>query len=326
MEPLRRSPAYKRILKRGNPMRPFLGECTYDPLPDIDTVWVGLGPEGKAGHGSVVVLGPVERDKVLECYGKNLNSRGLSLSEQQVEGFTVHSGGPGRPHLAWVDRETLLISDRPHIEKMLALEKGKGRSVLTNDVLMSLYKRMAADRDIALAVLPDEASRERVKGFMPSDWQGATAATRLGVGIRVHKGLDLIASLRLPTGLEAEKLSGSLGRALKRWSDHDYVAIAGLSAHMKAIRIEHAGPELIARAEWNEKQVDSLARLAVDSAEEILRGAGNDPAKALRQQLRGAAEAGSSADAGARPRGDGAPADGSIATDASRSNEAGGDT
>ena len=41
MGPVRSSAAYKRILRRGNPMGPYLGDCTYDPLLDIDRIWFG---------------------------------------------------------------------------------------------------------------------------------------------------------------------------------------------------------------------------------------------------------------------------------------------
>ena len=87
--------------------------------------------------------------------------------------------------------------------------------------------------------------------------------------------------LRLSKQVDAEKLSQSLKRALKRWQSSDYAVFAGIAGHLKAIHIESAGPEITASAAWDERQFDSLTRLVMDSIEEMGRGKGKADARRL---------------------------------------------
>jgi hypothetical protein len=317
MGPLRSSSAYKRVLRQGNPMAPFLGDCAYDPLPDVDRVWFGGGADLEQGRGSIVVMGPVDREKVLDCFRNELRRRGLGLEEVEIEGFTAYSAGPGRPHLAWVDRETLLIGDRDHVERMLALEKGKGRSVRSNTPLIKLYERVAQGRDVAVAAIPSPEITKRLSDFAPEDWRPAAEAEQIAIGARVMKGVDLVVTVRLKSGDEAQKLLVRLEGYLERWRDHDYVVLAGVSSHLKAVRLAGAGPEITASASWTDKQVDTLARLAVDSLEVIMREGASKTADSLREKLRDMTGAANQpADGGpARPDG-GLAGDGAAAADA----------
>jgi hypothetical protein len=250
----------------------------------------------------------VDREKVLDCFRNELRRRGLGMEETEFEGITAYSAGPGRPHLAWVDRETLLVGDRGNVEKMIRLDKGGGRSVRSNTPLIKLYERVADGHDVAIAAIPGEAVSKRLGSFVPEEWRPAVEAEQIGIGARMMKGMDLFVTLRLRSGLEAEKLRTRLERDLERWQDHDYVVIAGLSSHMKAIRLEGAGPEITVRADWTDKQVDTLARLALDSAEEIMRDGADSAAKNIRDRLRPSK---SPRDGGPSAGGDGSPTDGS---------------
>ncbi len=307
MDPVRGSAAYKRVLRNGNPMGPYLGDCTYDPLPDVDRVWFGASEEVEQGRGAVVVMGRVDRGKVLDCFRNELRRRGLRLEEVEVEGFTVQSAGPGRPHLAWVDAGTLVFGDRANVEKMLALEKGKGRSARHDARLMKLWERAAEGRDVAIAATPDESVSKRLASLVPEEWQPLVSAEQVAIGARFVKGMELMVTVRLRSGAEAERILGRLQRDLTAWQDHDYVVIAGLSSHLKAVRLEGAGPEITARATWTDKQLDTLARLTVDSIEEIARGGPDKAAQNLRERLQGPAPAKRPADGGPS---DGGSADG----------------
>jgi hypothetical protein len=251
---------------------------------------------------------------------EELRRRGLSLEESEIEGFKAYSAGPRRFHISWVDRGTVVLGDRGHVEKMLALERGKGKSARANDTLLKLYERMARDRDIAIAAIPDQATTKRLTElatrFLPEgQWVDVLKARRAGLGARLNKGVDFFVTLRFASGDEAGTLASQIKSGLERWRDHDYVVIAGLSSHLKAINVEGAGPEITASASWSERQLDAVARLAVDSLEEIMRDGRDQAATNLREKLRkvrdggpsdGATrEAGATGEAGPRETKDG---------------------
>lgn len=296
MGAVRAAPAYKRALRQGNPTAYYLGnDCIYDPLPDIDRFWVGAGDEFERGLGAVIVFGPVNQEKALDCFRANMRRRGLSVEEETMEGFTVHTPGPGRPHVAWLDSKTLVVADRANMEKVLALEKGKGKSVRTNQALLKLWERASQGRDIALAVEPPASAAKRLGNIVPNSYSGLGTAEQALVGLRFSKGLDILVSARLKGHDETNALHKALTRDIDRWKDHDLVVIAGLSGHLNAIRLEAAGPELTASAHMTQRQVDTLVRFAVDSVDEIMRD--SDPEEAIRRRLRGEGDGGPDADA-----------------------------
>lgn len=315
MGPLRGSPAYKRVVGDGNPASYYLGsECDYDPLPHIDKLWIGGGDDLEKGRGVIVAFGPLDRDKILGCFRDEMRQRGLSLDEEEMEGVTVFTPGPGRPHLAWLDAKTLVVADRDTMGKVLALEKGQGSSVRNNQVLYKLWERVARGRDLAVVSTPNEATIKRAGALVPDAYAAVDTTEQVALGMRFMKGLDLYFSLRLEDGDDAARLADRIESDVERWQNNDYIVIAGLSSHLKALNIERAGPEVTASAHLSERQVDSLTRLAVDSIDEIMRD-GRDPEALVRERLR---SAGRSADAGSSDgaplSNDGAPTTGDAAT------------
>lgn len=287
VSPVRSSPAYARVTKRRNLGAYYLGEqCSYDPIPTLDKLWVGAGDEFEKGRGVVIAEGTIDRDEVLDCLREHARGQGLKLEETEVEGFTVYSSGAGRLHVAWLDSETVAIGDQRTVEKVLALEKGKGTSARSNAKLLKLWERAARDRDVALAVVPTEAAVKWLAGFMPPAYSGLGTSREALLGLRFSKGLDLIVSVLLESTAEAEKLSKSLRRDLDTIKNNDFIAIAGLSSHLEAINVEQAGAEVTASAHYTERQLDSLVRFAVDSVDEIM-NEGGDPEEAIRRRLKG---------------------------------------
>lgn len=313
--PVIRSEAYKRVKRNTNPVEYYLGECSYDPLPHIDKIWMSGGADVLEGKGVMVVIGPVNRDKVLQCYRDDTRRRGLSVEEEEVEGFTVYSAGPGRLHLAWIDAETAVVGSREPTLKVLALERGKGESVRSNPKLFKLWERMAKGQDVAVAVLPTEDQLERLGKILPKAYKSVARSQQAALSLRLSKGMDLKVMVRVDNGEDGEALSKRLTRDIERWSVHEYAEIAGVDQHLKAIRIERAGPEITGTAHWSEKQVRSLAGLAVDSIDEVMRS--SDPEKALRERFTGGGDAGA-ADAAAAEAG-AAETDGGPTADAANS-------
>jgi hypothetical protein len=327
VRPVLASPAYERIRRSVNPVSAYLGDCEYDPLPHIDRLWLGGGADVLEGKGVMVVMGPVVRDKVLECYRADARRDGLTVEEEQVKGVTVYSAGPGRLHLAWLDAKTAVVGDRDSTLAVLALDRGEGSSVRSNQTLFKLWERMAKGQHVAVAMLPQKSQLDRLGKVLPDTHQGLMRAEQLGLSLFVSKGLDIRAMLRLESGDSATKMAKQLGRDIEYWSGHEYAEIAGVDGHLKAMRVENAGPEITVTAHWTEAQVRSLAGLAVDSIDEIMRS--GDPEKALRERFQkdgGAvpAQPADRPDGGPAPTGgDAAPASGDAApakaaSDASR--------
>jgi hypothetical protein len=309
--PVRASKAYERALANGNPVDQYLGrDCQYDPLPDVERAWVGAGDGFERGRGAIVAFGSMDRTKILECFRAETRRRGLSLEELDVEGITVYSPGPGRPHLAWLDAKTLVVADRAHMDKVVALEKGKGQSVRTNTALLKLWERVSQGRDVAIAALPTEAAAKRVGALVPDAYGSIDHASQVAIGFRFMKGLDIYAMVQLAASDDAVRVHDRLTKDLARWRENDYIVIAGLAGHLKAVNVETAGREISASGRWTERQVDSVARLAVDSIDEILRE-GGDPEEILRNRLRGekrGPDAGANARDGSVSPGDAGPA------------------
>ncbi len=284
---VRRSPAYKKLIKRGNPITSLLGECEYDPLPDIDRVSLGLGKDAaRTGRGSIVVFGPIKKEKLLTCYSAVLRKQGLRLTEEEKEGITIYAAGSGRPHLSWLDETTLLLGDRDHVEKMISIEKNQAPSIRKNIPLTKLYDRIAPGRHVTIAALPDEGTRRQLKRYAPRGWAAAADARQVGLGIRLQKGMNVLAIMRLTSDIEGEKLAAALKNSLNRWQKSNYIVLTGLASHLRSIKIENAGLEITASANWNDKQVNSLVRLAVDSVDELMRSSSGDMARDLENRLR----------------------------------------
>lgn len=304
VRPVLESPAYERLRRNTNPVSYYLGDCDYDPLPHIDRLWLGGGSDVLEGKGVLVALGPVNRDKVLECYRNDIRRRGLSVEEEQVEGFTVYSAGPGRLHLAWIDAETSVMGDRGSTLEVLALERGKGKSVRSNQTLFKLWERMAKGQHVAVAMLPEKGHLERLGKILPRSYQALTRTKQVALSLGLIKGMDVRVMLRLDSGEDATKVAKQMDQDIAYWSGHEYAEIAGVNQHLKAVRVEHAGPEITSSAHWTEAQVRSLAGLAVDSIDEIMRS--SDPEKALRERFQVEGDAGASK-ADARPGGGAEP-------------------
>lgn len=312
MGPLRASSAYKRVIKRNNPSAYYLGnECEYDPLPSIDKLWIGAGDGVEKGRAALIAFGSIDRDKVLGCFREDLRRRGLSLEEVEIQGNTVYNAGPGRPHIAWLDAETVVIADRGNMEKVIALDKGQGNSVRDNQLLYKLWERAADGRDVAVAIQPTEKIAKQIGGLVPKNYSAIEGTKQIAFGLRFMKGMDLYLSLRLQEGDDAARVAGRAERDIKRAQENEFVTISGLSSHLRAINIEFAGSEITASAHLNDRQLDSLTRLAVDSIDEIMRE--SDPEKALRDRFRNA----SKNDAGPAQSGD-ADVDGATTGDAAQ--------
>jgi len=118
----------------------------------------------------------------------------------------------------------------------------------------------------------------RLEAIVVGEEQGA-----LAFNLRKGRGMDLKLAIRLDTGENGATIAERLQRDLRDWAGNQYVQVAGIDEHLKAINVERAGPEITASAHWNESQVNALAGLAVDSIDEIKRS--GDPEKALRQQF-----------------------------------------
>ena len=309
--PVIRSDAYKRVKRNTNPVEYYLGDCAYDPLPHIDRIWMGGGPDVFEGKGVMVVMGPVNQDKVLKCYRDDIRRRGLSVEEEENEGFTVYSAGPGRLHMSWLDAETLVLGDRSTTLKVLALERGKGESIRGKQTLFKLWERMAKGQDVAVAILPQVDHLKRMGKLLPKSYQRVTRTEQAALSFRLAKGMDLRIMVRLDSGDDAIHVTKRLESDLEHWSGHEYAEIAGVDEHLEAIRIERAGPEITGTAHWTEKQVRSLAGLAVDSIDEVMRS--SDPEKALRERFQGPHDAGPAKADGAA-QGDAASSEGDAAS------------
>jgi hypothetical protein len=319
MFPLRQSSAYKRLFRDRSPAAYYLGDdCEYNPMPDVDHVWLGADRRLEQGKGAMVVIGPVQKDRLLECFRSVARRQGLSVEEQEIEGVTVYSNGPGRIHLAWLDRQTLVVADRENMTKVLAVEKSGAPSVRTNDTLLKLHDRARQGRHVGAGLLPDEASMKRLGKVLPQKYRALTKTEQVAVGANVEKGLDLYAMLRLDSGVEAEKAHQALQQDLDRFKNNDYLVIAGLGSMLEGLRLENAGPEITATLRLSSRQFDSLTRLAMDSVEEFKRS-GRPPEELLKQRLQQAVDGGlrpdgQPAEAGASPADEAPVADGSAAS------------
>jgi hypothetical protein len=143
------------------------GRCGLDPARDLETVLLGIAPEGAVAGSVMVARGKLDPKRLIDCLGKVLAEGGGALEATTVAGapaWSVRTGAAGEPPRVWITfggPQTLIMTDREAwLEKARdpAAPKAKGRADL-----MGYVGRIDTAKGIWLvAVLPDKAGRRLV--------------------------------------------------------------------------------------------------------------------------------------------------------------------
>lgn len=266
LDRMRGEPIWKRVEKSLNENQQnkqkyddLVKETGFDPLKQLDTVFVAFGAKPDAGsYGGLLRSGVAfDQTKLVAYAKKEVQKDGATLQEEDYAGHKLyHPSDAPSGYVTFLDSRTIVFGGKDWLQKIIDLSSGKGESAAKNAELAALVKKTNTNTAMWGAGLVPESARQELQGNtgMPE-----LAGMKDAYGsIDFAKGFALGVALDLGSAADAQGLVAKVDEQLSMAKKSPQVQLLGMTPYLDAVKASSKDSAFHLAVDLNQQQVDEL--------------------------------------------------------------------
>lgn len=238
----------------------FIGKCGFDPLQQIDSLFLALPENAQESREYAVLLrGHYAPDQVASCAQRIAQESGKPLAESEYGGIKLWSLKEQGAALAILGKRAVAIAGPAWIRRIIDLHSNKASadtSARDNQQLLTLFNRTRTGDAFFWAGRTSAAMQERLRSFGPLGAAGSMQSTSGSVDIA--KGLSVHADLDLANDLDATTITSMANQQLAALKQDGRVQMFGLSSYLDTIRFANSKNTVAFDLRMTDQQLDDL--------------------------------------------------------------------
>lgn len=267
MTQVRQSSMWKKLVEKINSdakskqqYDDFMKKCSFDPLNQIDSVFVAMPQTvAESKEYAVLVRGSFATDVVINCMKTTAKEKGETVTESDRNGTKIYALEGKQPsYLAAIGKKAIAFGGKEWIGRIVDLSAGKGSAPSAKDhkELVDLIKRTRTGDALWWAGLVPPAMVEKL-GNNPQTAPVKSLKSVSG-SIDPSKGLTLAAYLDLGSDADAAALTATATEQLTKARATPAIQMMGMSAYLDTIKVEAKKSTFVLNVNMTQQQVDDL--------------------------------------------------------------------
>lgn len=265
LDRMRAEPIWKRVEKAFNDneqnkqkYEDLKKETGFDPLTQLDSIFVAFGAQPDAGnYGGVLRGGPFDQNKLVAYAKKEVQKEGTTLQEEDYAGHKLyHPSDSQQGYVTFLDKNTIAFGGKDWLQKMIDLSSGKGESAGKNAELAGLVKKTNTSGALWGAGLVPESARQELQG---NTGMAELAGMKDAFGsLDFAKGFALDVSFDLGSAADAQGLVAKVEQQMAMYKKNPQVQLLGMTPYLDAVKPSAKDSTFRLTMDLTQQQVDDL--------------------------------------------------------------------
>lgn len=238
----------------------FIGKCGFDPLQEVDSVFLALPENAQESREYAVLLrGRYRPEQIPTCAQRISQESGKPLTESEYNGIKLWSLQSPGPAVAVLGKRAVAIAGPTWIRRVIDLHLGKASadtSARDNPNLQALFNRTRTGDAFFWAGRTSAAMQDRLRSWpllgAAGSLQSTSGSVDIGKGLAVHADLDLA------TELDATTITSMANQQLASLKQDGRVQMFGLTSFLETVRFASKKNTVVFDLRMTEQQLDDL--------------------------------------------------------------------